>query len=320
MKETNNPVYLTPPKKKKLEKILGYLGEASGKRCIDIGGDNGVISFFLRKQGGEWTSADLDDETVESIKGFVGENVIQTDGGSLPFGDNFFDAAVIVDFLEHIEDDRAFILELFRVLKPGALLIINVPLLRQGSILSRMRELAGYTDEKHGHLRPGYTPAGIRNLLGGRFEIEEYSTYIGFFTELIDSLASIAMLKAGGGKTGKKGNVVTREKAEKKKGAMRGFRLIRPAIEAFSALDTLLPWREGANLILKTKSLPPENQPKDYRGSRHAEGGPGPGTENYNLLAGDNIPEIHKKSHKNPGYKNKLSHAPGLPPLPFTPD
>ncbi len=255
MKETNSLLHLSPPKKKKLAEILRRLGDSSGKTSIDIGGDNGVISFFLRRNGGEWFSADLDDETVNSIRALVGSNVIRTDGGSLPFEDSFFDAAVIVDFLEHIEDDRAFILELFRVIKPGGALIINVPLPKTGSLLARIRECAGYTDEKHGHLRPGYTADGIKALVENKFKVAEHGTYIGFFTELMDTLANIVMLKASGGATGRKGNVMTGEKAEKKKGAMRAYRAVYPAMEAFSALDILLPGREGANLILTAISL-----------------------------------------------------------------
>ena len=255
MKETNSLIYLSPPKKQKLAEIRRFLGDASGKICIDIGGDNGVISFLLRRAGGEWFSADLDDETVNSIKRLVGERVIKTDGRSLPFKDSFFDAAVIVDFLEHIEDDRAFILELFRVIKPGGALIINVPLPKPGSLLTLIRDMGGYTDEKHGHLRPGYTLPGIKALVGDKFKVAAHSTCTGFFTGLIDTLANIVMLKAAGARTGRKGNVMTMEKTEEKKGALGFYRVIYPAIEAFSALDLLLPGREGANLILKTISL-----------------------------------------------------------------
>ncbi len=255
MKETNKLLRLSPPKKQKLELILQYLGDASGKNCVDIGADNGVISFFLRKNGGGWHSADLDDETVASIRGLVGKNVVKTDGKSLPFKDNFFNAAVIVDFLEHIEDDRLFIEELWRTLEPGGLLIINVPARRPGSMLSRLRKLAGYTDEKHGHLRPGYTMPEIRELLEGKFAVLEYQTYIGFFTELLDTLASILIFKASGGKTGRKGNLVTKSKAEKNKGALDIYRVVSPLMEAFSSLDRLLGRREGASLIIKTGSL-----------------------------------------------------------------
>jgi SAM-dependent methyltransferase len=255
MKETNSLPALSPAKKQKLSAILAMLGNTAGKTCMDIGADNGVISYYLRKNGGSWTSADLDDETVESIKSFVGNSVIKTDGRTLPFRDSFFDAAVIVDFLEHIEDDRAFILELYRAVKPGGSLIINVPLKKPGSFLAGLRAAGGYTDEKHGHLRPGYTVRDIKALLEGMFRITEHTTYTGFFTELADSLANIAMLKASGGRTGRKGNVMTSKKAGKKKGALNLYSLITPLMSAFSLLDPLVPRREGANLLLNSSSL-----------------------------------------------------------------
>ena len=47
------------------------------------------------------------------------------DGGRTDFADDEFDRVVIVDFLEHIEDDAGFIAELHRILKPGGVLIVN---------------------------------------------------------------------------------------------------------------------------------------------------------------------------------------------------
>lgn len=44
-----------------------------------------------------------------------------------PFADREFDLVVVVDFLEHIPDDRGFAAELGRILKPGGRLIVNVP-------------------------------------------------------------------------------------------------------------------------------------------------------------------------------------------------
>lgn len=46
----------------------------------------------------------------------------------LPFPDGSFDAVCLFDVLEHLEDDRAALAEVRRVLKPGGLLFISVPL------------------------------------------------------------------------------------------------------------------------------------------------------------------------------------------------
>lgn len=52
----------------------------------------------------------------------------QVDITQIPFADNSYDAILCIHVLEHIEDDRKAINELFRVLKPGGWALISVPL------------------------------------------------------------------------------------------------------------------------------------------------------------------------------------------------
>ena len=237
-------------KQRKLKEISNFLGQTDRLHCLDVGGDNGVISYMLRRNGGDWKSADLDPSSVESIKKLVHSEVYQIDGNSTPFQENEFERVAVVDFLEHIPNDEQFISELYRIMGPGGILVINVPNIKNG-VLRRFRNSLGQTDEKHGHLRPGYTLANLESLLGNKFRLIQSKTYSKFFSELIDIIivGMVDKVKRGKDKHTKKGMFVTEQDFEKSASAFRVYSLIYPFLRIFSMLDVLLFFRSGYMLI-----------------------------------------------------------------------
>lgn len=246
-------------KQRKYREITGMLGATAGLKCLDIGGDNGVISYLLRQRGGEWTSADLEAEVVSAIRTLVGSDVHQIDGGRTPFEADEFDCIVIIDFLEHIPDDRGFVRELYRILKPDGLLIVNVPHERD-TLLRRFRQAIGQTDEKHGHLRPGYTIDSLQRLFGDHFELQRHRTYSKFFSELIDTIIVFAVSKlqerkkAKGRATSRKGLVVTGEDLKANENMFRLYSLIYPVVWFFAQFDRLLFFTSGYMMIARAQS------------------------------------------------------------------
>ena len=214
-------------KQEKFRRIAELLEDPAGRSNLDIGADNGVISYLLRRRGGRWASADLDERAVESIRELVKDDVHRLDGARTPFPDAAFDQVVVVDYLEHIPDDDAFAAELGRILRPGGCVIINVPHLKPGSLLNRLRHRIGLTDEWHGHLRPGYRDEDLRRLLGPRFQVERSVVYSGVFSELIDTLLNgmneLRRGKARGTQATRKGTVVTGADLQRRR---KEFRLL----------------------------------------------------------------------------------------------
>ena len=239
---------------RRIEALLPAEG-LEGRRCLDIGADNGVISLLLRRHGGTWTSVDLDESTVASIRELVGEDVQQIDGGRMPFADRSFDLVVIVDFLEHIQADCEFAAELARILAPGGTLIVNVPRPRPGSLMNRLRLEAGLTDEKHGHVRPGYDLDGLRSTLGEPFELETSVLYSRAFSESVDiALNALYESRKGTGDgepRSRKGTVVTGADLEKRMQEFRALSLVYPLLWAWVRLDALLPRSSGHRLIAR---------------------------------------------------------------------
>ena len=244
-------------KQAKFRQIVSLLDEPAGRTNLDIGADNGVISYLLRRRGGQWHSADLDESTVASIRQLVGENVHRLDGARTPFPDQTFDQVIVVDYLEHIQDDGGFARELARILKPNGCVIINVPHLRPGSLLNRLRHAIGLTDEWHGHLRPGYDIAGLRALLGPMFEIERCTTYSRTFSELIDTGLNglYASLQKKTGPGSRKGTVVTRSDLQKHNKQFVLLSALYPLLWAVAKLDALLWFQPGYKLIVRARRL-----------------------------------------------------------------
>ena len=247
-------------KQAKLREILSLLGPTEGKKCLDIGGDNGLISYHLRKRGGKWASADLEEEAVNSIRSLVKTEVYKIDGRKTPFEDNTFDLVVIIDFLEHISTDRIFIEELRRIMKNESKLIINVPYLKKYSLIRALREGLGLTDERHGHLRSGYSIEQLRGMLKGKFEILKERTYSRFFSELLDTLltfayTNLACRQAGPGnsKQTRKGTLVTEKEFGRNKKIFKVYSIVYPFFWLIAKLDYLIFFVRGHNLILEAR-------------------------------------------------------------------
>jgi ubiquinone/menaquinone biosynthesis C-methylase UbiE len=226
-------------KQRKVAEITAALGPTEGLRCLDLGSDNGVVSLLLRQGGGRWASADLTDEAVEAIRGLVHDDVHSTDGRTLPFPDAEFDRVVVVDMLEHVPDDRVFLAEVARVLKPGGLLVVNTPPLKH-TALRRARHALGQTDEKHGHLRPGYTAEALRALFGPLFTLRQHHTYSRFFSEAVDTAINWGVERLGK-KGSAKGMVVTGADVKKHRKLFLAYSAVYPAVWAVTRFDALVP-------------------------------------------------------------------------------
>jgi SAM-dependent methyltransferase len=174
----------------------------------------------------------------------------------MPFAARSFDQVVVVDYLEHLRDDRAFARELERILVPGGVAIINVPHLQPRSPLNWFRHRIGLTDEWHGHLRPGYTATSLSEVLGPHFQIERTITYSRFGSELVDTALNGVyelMRRRRGGAASSKGTVVTQNDLQRHRKQFRLLSALYPVLRLTAATDALLPWQPGHKLIARAR-------------------------------------------------------------------
>ena len=139
-------------KKEKVRLILKSVN-FSKKRVFDLGCSNGTVSYFLKKSGGKWIHADMDFENLITSKELFLHNIFQISEDSIPIKNESFDVVVALDILEHIEDDKKTMQEIYRILKPSGTVIISTPIDGHFFILNHLKTMFGLIPEIYGHKR-----------------------------------------------------------------------------------------------------------------------------------------------------------------------
>lgn len=121
----------------------GYLWETLANdtdrkgRHLDLGSYDGIVPTRLLQTGvvGSAVAADLVDVASNFAAHPLGGSgpppelklIRVEDSSTLPFPDESFHSASLLDVLEHVADQSALLAEVHRVLKPSGLLVVTVP-------------------------------------------------------------------------------------------------------------------------------------------------------------------------------------------------
>ena len=183
-------------KSEKLRVLDSALPSFDGALCLEVGCDRGVTSHHLRARGGRWVSVDTEGVHVRETHELVGRGVVQIEPLRLPFRDGTFRCVAVVDFLEHVQEDGAFLGELRRVLADDGALYITVPRSDERLVINRLKDLAGMTPDLYGHVRHGYTVPELRQKVEALgFRVTGVRTYSRFFTELVELVLNVLYLR-----------------------------------------------------------------------------------------------------------------------------
>jgi len=234
-------------RKMRVRKLKQLLGAVSNQRCLEVSAGDGVISAQLRLDGGEWTTL-VPDAAAQTSAGYFlkgGLRILQDETIDEP--DHSFDAVVVVDALERMRDDRAFIRECHRVLKPDGRLVINVA---RRSFLG----LFNSSWKKKGLARAGYTGTEFFDVLKDGFDVPETISYSTGLVEMPGRLCeAIANKLAGGLYNMPPANAGTEEFYHYTKLYALGT-LLAPLMWLLSQTDQLLLFVfQGRNMAAKTK-------------------------------------------------------------------
>jgi len=95
-------------------------------RHLDIGsGDGSLIRLLSGHFTLESSACDYTDTLMEAPEQAV--DVVNLDDGALPYADDCFDLITFTEVIEHVENHRAVLREIARVLRPGGLVVITTP-------------------------------------------------------------------------------------------------------------------------------------------------------------------------------------------------
>lgn len=140
----------------------------AAQKILDVGCGTGANSAMLTRHG--WVAGtDASEHALEFCHRRALPNLFRSRIERLPLLPNSLDMVVVLDVLEHVDNDLAVLEELRRVLRPGGSLVATVPAF--GFLWSEHDEAL--------HHRRRYTGYELRNkLTRSGFEVERCSFYL----------------------------------------------------------------------------------------------------------------------------------------------
>ncbi|MDI6840247.1 MAG: class I SAM-dependent methyltransferase [bacterium] len=136
---------------------------------IDVGCGTGRYTEWLTKKSDFVVGMDINWSGLERVKAKnIPVSLVQSVAEALPFKNLSFDFVLCTEVLEHIENDKLALKEMFRILMPGTSLLLSVPC-----------PPPPYPDSAH--KRAGYTKVDIISLLR-ELGFEPLTTHFCMFT------------------------------------------------------------------------------------------------------------------------------------------
>jgi SAM-dependent methyltransferase len=151
MKANTAEVFMgkTPNKSDPLEdrhnKVIEIFCKYKFEKILDVGCGDGNFSIMIKEacKAGVVYGIEATEKGVESANnnGVIAHQ-LDIDMGVFPFKDGYFDAVFAGEIIEHLFDPDHFLDEIYRVLRPGGVLVLTTPNL--ASIHNRIALVFGY--------------------------------------------------------------------------------------------------------------------------------------------------------------------------------
>lgn len=125
----------------KLNHINRIVGYPAGKRILDAGCGSGIFSVHFAKMGADVKAIDISEESIKTVREWAKKEAVWVDAEVSSIegfrSDTMFDLILALDSLMYTDNIRPATDNLFRHLRPGGILVLEVPnLFRWASIMS----------------------------------------------------------------------------------------------------------------------------------------------------------------------------------------
>lgn len=126
------------------------ISSLKGKKILDLGCGDGVLSYMLAKERAIVSGVDSSDVAIAYAKEKTKKMQIEFRKANvyeLPFDDNEFDAVVSSDVIEHLQDVNQYLKEIKRVTKKGGIIVLSTPIKLTEEPLDKMHVVEWFTKE-----------------------------------------------------------------------------------------------------------------------------------------------------------------------------
>jgi 2-polyprenyl-3-methyl-5-hydroxy-6-metoxy-1,4-benzoquinol methylase len=107
--------------------ILRWLADGQGRRLLDVGAADGLLSRGLTQRGWKVTGIEADRAAAAAGSAHCERMIVADLDAAMPALDGPFDAIVCADILEHLRDPAAVLAALARALAPDGEIVISIP-------------------------------------------------------------------------------------------------------------------------------------------------------------------------------------------------
>jgi SAM-dependent methyltransferase len=148
--------------------VLDRLGDVKGKRVLDLGCGDGVLSYLLTRRGARVVGVDYSFLALrfgqeQFARRGLAFDCVEASAYYLPFPNDSFDCVVSSDVIEHLDNPTQMVAEAHRVLMDGGKFVLTTPY--------RLTEIPW--DGEHRH---EFFPQELADLLQQKFSVVHVRT------------------------------------------------------------------------------------------------------------------------------------------------